>query len=65
MQILTQNAESVTFGSLGPSCFGSSDADVREDRLTISIDDNFQQVHGKDISPISEPEPEYFCKFQF
>ncbi|ODQ76770.1 hypothetical protein LIPSTDRAFT_67755 [Lipomyces starkeyi NRRL Y-11557] len=42
-----------------PSCFGCSDVEIREDRPTISIDGNFQQVHAKDVSPIAEAEPEY------
>ncbi|KAK9233705.1 hypothetical protein V1525DRAFT_351421, partial [Lipomyces kononenkoae] len=45
---------------LCPSCFGCSDAQYREDRPTISIDGNFQQVHSRDISHIAESEPEYF-----
>ncbi|KAK9253071.1 hypothetical protein V1507DRAFT_389686 [Lipomyces tetrasporus] len=61
--MLTKHKDSIRFNALAtlcPSCFGSTDAETREDRPTISIDGNFQQVHGKDVSPISEPEPEYF-----
>ncbi|KAK9236182.1 hypothetical protein V1525DRAFT_433995 [Lipomyces kononenkoae] len=42
-----------SLSSLCPSCFGCSDAQCRQDRPTISVDGNFQQLHGRDISPRS------------
>ncbi|KAK9359224.1 hypothetical protein V1504DRAFT_435059 [Lipomyces starkeyi] len=57
-----QQAKSIAFNALSsicPSCFGCSDVEIREDRPTISIDGNFQQVHAKEVSPIAEAEPEY------
>ncbi|KAK9233960.1 hypothetical protein V1525DRAFT_422676 [Lipomyces kononenkoae] len=62
IKVAVQPTEKIRFNSLAslcPACFGCADGDTREDRPTISIDGNFQQVHCKDVSPIVEWEPEY------
>ncbi|KAK9233805.1 hypothetical protein V1525DRAFT_441089 [Lipomyces kononenkoae] len=63
IEVAVHPTETIRFSALAnlcPACFGCADGDTREDRPTISIDDNFQHVHYKDVSPIAEPEPEYF-----